>query len=512
MNNILKNKNQLNDYLEDFHIDKKNEILKLFDNFNFDCGITSFRGKMKLLIGMPKYGKRTIIYWTSRGWDEETAKIKRTPTIKNVEDSPMNINFWLKRGFSLEESEYKIKSQRKMNKEYWLDRGFSMEESITKSNEFQKNNNKIFTEKLKNDLNFRKSFLIKTNTTLDYWMNKGLSEEESISKLSERQSTFSMEKCISKYGDTEGRRIWEERQEKWQKSLKESEYNGSDNKDSRSIDFFKKRYGDDWIIYYIDKTTFKNKEEIKYLITFENYKEMILKLISCEEKLSNISNKLKYPIISEVYNTNPEQMYSFLIENYENDYGRPSYYERIYGDKWIGEFIKSNTYKNVDELYFLLSFENHFKLIDYLVNNYSMTNIILILKRIIISYFYKKTYEEMYEYLTSINPNIKSKFGYMRYYNNHLCRSNGEFIISKFLKERNIEYVYEKNYPESNKRCDFYLVDKDLYVEYTGMSTVKKYNDKYDIKKLFCLENKIKHLFSNDIEYIQNEIIKIYGI
>ena len=37
MSNILKNKNQLENYLTDFHPNKKDEILNLFQNFNFEC-------------------------------------------------------------------------------------------------------------------------------------------------------------------------------------------------------------------------------------------------------------------------------------------------------------------------------------------------------------------------------------------------------------------------------------------------------------------------------------------
>jgi len=244
MSNILKNKNQLDNYLIDFHPDKKNEILNLFKDFNFECGKTSFISKMKSLIGMPKFGKKTLIYWLSRGWDEETAKIKRVPTIKNVETSPMNINFWLKRGFSLEDSEYKIKSQRKMNKEYWMERGYTLENSIIKSNEFQKNSNSCFISKLENDVEFREIISSKRSNNINYWINKGFNLEESKIKLSNRQSTFSLEKCISKYGSDEGKRIWSERQNKWRKSLMESDYNGIDDKDSRSIEHFKNKYGD----------------------------------------------------------------------------------------------------------------------------------------------------------------------------------------------------------------------------------------------------------------------------
>lgn len=56
--------------------------------------------------------------------------------------------------------------------------------------------------------------------TVEYYVNKGFSADEAKKKLKERQSTFSLEKCISQYGEDEGRKIFAERQEKWQSTLK----------------------------------------------------------------------------------------------------------------------------------------------------------------------------------------------------------------------------------------------------------------------------------------------------
>ena len=35
----------------------------------------------------------------------------------------------------------------------------------------------------------------------EYWIERGYSPDEAVKKVSERQSTFSLEKCISKYGE-----------------------------------------------------------------------------------------------------------------------------------------------------------------------------------------------------------------------------------------------------------------------------------------------------------------------
>ncbi len=61
-----------------------------------------------------------------------------------------------------------------------------------------------------------------SDTTLEYWINKGFSEEDAKLKLKERQTTFTLDKCIEKYGQEEGTKVFKERQSKWQKSLLEN--------------------------------------------------------------------------------------------------------------------------------------------------------------------------------------------------------------------------------------------------------------------------------------------------
>lgn len=58
----------------------------------------------------------------------------------------------------------------------------------------------------------------------EYWLDRGYTEEESIKKVSERQTTFSKEICIEKYGELEGLKRWQQRQEKWFKNYKKSNF------------------------------------------------------------------------------------------------------------------------------------------------------------------------------------------------------------------------------------------------------------------------------------------------
>lgn len=61
-------------------------------------------------------------------------------------------------------------------------------------------------------------------TRIEYYLQQGMTEEEAKLALKERQTTFSLKKCIEKYGENEGRKRWEERQQKWAKNYKKSNF------------------------------------------------------------------------------------------------------------------------------------------------------------------------------------------------------------------------------------------------------------------------------------------------
>jgi hypothetical protein len=70
----------------------------------------------------------------------------------------------------------------------------------------------------------------------EYWKAKGYTEEEAKDIVSKKQSTFSLEKCIEKYGEEEGRKKWMERQKKWAKNYKKLNYS------KKSQDLFRSIY------------------------------------------------------------------------------------------------------------------------------------------------------------------------------------------------------------------------------------------------------------------------------
>ena len=71
-----------------------------------------------------------------------------------------------------------------------------------------------------------------SSTHIEYYIKRGMTEGEAVEALSKRQSTFSLKKCVEKYGEEDGVRIFKCRQNKWSIKLRKYfELNG----DGRSL-------------------------------------------------------------------------------------------------------------------------------------------------------------------------------------------------------------------------------------------------------------------------------------
>ena len=162
-------------------------------------------------------------------YDVDASVIKRV-LIKNgieiVKGSAFSVGFWVKRGLSEEESKQKIKEMKPNLIEYWLSRGFSNEESKLKTEQHLMNTERAFVLKYGEEEGVRlfrekkvKEGKLHSPRSVGYWINKGFTIEESKVKVSEGQNKFSFVKCIEKYGEEEGKKIFTERQNKWQESL-----------------------------------------------------------------------------------------------------------------------------------------------------------------------------------------------------------------------------------------------------------------------------------------------------
>lgn len=156
-----------------------------------------------------------------------TSRLKKFG-VKLAKGSAYSKKYWLERGMKEELIDNHIKTLRPSNKEYWLKLGFSEEEAI-----LQIEGQKLVSlrgciarfgedegSKIWNDREETRSEAGKKGGAgLEYWLNKGYSLEEAKIKRSEKQHTFSKEKCVEKYGEEDGLKIFTERQHKWQTSL-----------------------------------------------------------------------------------------------------------------------------------------------------------------------------------------------------------------------------------------------------------------------------------------------------
>lgn len=161
-------------------------------------------------------------YWMNKGFSEDDAflKIKEHQihaSSKSKGSTGYTKLFYKEKGLSDEEISKKFKTPSTI--EFWLDKGYSHKDAKQKISEFQKNrSNKREYLRSKNPEKYQSN---NPNQKL-YWIYKGFSEEESIEKVKKRQHTFSLQKCIEKYGEVEGKKLFNERQKKWTKSLFEN--------------------------------------------------------------------------------------------------------------------------------------------------------------------------------------------------------------------------------------------------------------------------------------------------
>lgn len=98
---------------------------------------------------------------------------------------------------------------------YWTERGYNQEQSEIKISNFQKENSKKGIEKYSDE-----ERRLYNNCCIEYYIHKfDMSIDEATEALSKRQATFTLDRCISKYGYADGTKIWKERQVEWQNTI-----------------------------------------------------------------------------------------------------------------------------------------------------------------------------------------------------------------------------------------------------------------------------------------------------
>jgi len=115
--------------------------------------------------------------------------------------------------------------------------------------------------------------------------------------------------------------------------------------------------------------------------------------------------------------------------------------------------------------------------------------------------------------------NIKQgKYGYNIFHNGNLFKSFKEYKISLFLEKNNIDYLYEKEYPnqiDTKFKYDFFIPNENLYIEYCGMMYYKdnkKYIDNIESKKKFCQTHNFNCVFADDYGILISILKNIFKI
>lgn len=183
-----------------------------------------------------------IEYWKKRYPEKSLEELEKLRKNAAQEKNKCNIKYWI--------NKYPEKSLEEVNKLYqdfyqkWLSHqegwGKGDKNHNSKKNSTQERRNSMsprniaFYERKYPELSheehlkmlqdfFDKNRLIIKNTVkttnIEYYLNQGMSEEDAKRALHDRQATFTLEKCIKKYGEIEGQKIFSERQQKWLKSI-----------------------------------------------------------------------------------------------------------------------------------------------------------------------------------------------------------------------------------------------------------------------------------------------------
>lgn len=368
-----------------------------------------------------------------------------TPCGKNT------VLFWMERGYSADESDelvkpYKVKrdaSRSPMNIDYWKNKGYTEEESM---------------------------YMIKSQrkTNVEYWLSRGFDVVAANAAMSE----FQKQQACSYAA------LRKARPDKYRLS------------NSLTVD------------YWIDKgydTDAAKQMLAERQSTFSKQK--------CIDELGIVSGL-------EKFKERQDRWQKTLSKTYNGVTGKSVPMTKKITSYDKKRLIDSISFKNRHEIYDIItSCEDIESVISRYVDIIRTDDEITFMKAmrpIVNNTFFKIYYGVTREYIYSlIIPKltfVKTRYGNIRWFNGHICRSDVEYQIAKFLVDSNIRYEYERYYNKDifKLRCDFYLSDYEYYIEYNGMR-----NKNYDKKKTLLSNNSINNVHYSDNltdikEFIQN--------
>ena len=214
--------------------------------------------KEHLLIQKRQNSITNIEYWKKRYPDKSIKELEILRSNAAKEQSKCSIQYWIKR--NPDKSMDEIKNMYNSFYKEWLSHlegwGKGDKNPNSKHNTTQEHRNSMsprniafYERKYPNlsheeHLKLREQFFEKNrqavknaikDTNIEYYLNQGMSEEDARQALHNRQATFTLEKCIKKYGEQEGLKIFSKRQQKWIKSLYKNFDQNGDGRSKQSI-------------------------------------------------------------------------------------------------------------------------------------------------------------------------------------------------------------------------------------------------------------------------------------
>ncbi len=237
------------------------------------------------------------IYWRIRGYSEEEARQKVSNSQSKNGSFKEKRKKWAKEGLLENEIEEKIREiairRGKINSdshkraqekdptyirsmshhcpEFWIKKGYSEDEARIKAAEVCGKNRKKFREKLDSG-EIEKGW---NNTTIEYYLKKGMTINEAKQAIVDRQKTFTLEKCILKYGEEIGREKWKVRQEKWKAAVfNDLQWIGG-GKSKISMDLFEKLEVSDALMGKTERFMRENSIVFKYDFCIKSSKKII---------------------------------------------------------------------------------------------------------------------------------------------------------------------------------------------------------------------------------------------
>lgn len=212
--------------------------------------------EIKTLEQLIEYIKNPPFYMRDKIQDFINFSTVDIPYLKLVVESEISIPKDVFRGKKYLAKIFKFKTKNVVG--YWISRGWSDEEAMKMVAKTQGTMSESCHRLGKNKDGYKKRF----TTNVDYYLNRGMNESEAREALRERQSTFSLKKCIKKYGEIDGQKKFNERQAKWIESL-------YDRSDDEIKELFKSRMKNKFGV--ASKTSLKVFQPLIDMLKKENY-------------------------------------------------------------------------------------------------------------------------------------------------------------------------------------------------------------------------------------------------